>query len=68
MLLTKSKTFIIGPVATLLGFIMNAIFMFLNGVFSIQNLGLCIILFTVIVYGFMTDEFPIVSLIKCDIL
>ena len=54
MLLTKSKTFIIGPVATLLGFIMNAIFMFLNGVFSIQNLGLCIILFTVIVYGFMT--------------
>lgn len=54
MLLTKSKTFIIGPVATLLGFIMNAIFMFLNGVFSIQNLGLCIILFTIIVYGFMT--------------
>ena len=54
MLLTKSKTFIIGPVATLLGFIMNAIFMFLSGVFSIENLGFCIILFTVIVYGIMT--------------
>lgn len=54
MLLTKSNTFIIGPVATLLGFIMNAIFMALNGAFSIQNLGLCIILFTIIVYGFMT--------------
>lgn len=54
MLLTKSKTFIIGPVATLLGFVMNAIFMLLNGVFSIPNLGLCIILFTIIIYGLMT--------------
>ena len=54
MLLTKSKTFIIGPVATLLGFVMNAIFMLLNGVFSIPNLGLCIILFTIVIYGLMT--------------
>lgn len=54
MLLTKSNTFIIGPVATLLGFIMNAIFLFLDGLFGIQNIGLCIILFTIIIYFFMT--------------
>lgn len=54
MLLTKTNTFIIGPVATLLGFIMNAIFLVLNGLFGIQNIGLCIILFTVIIYFFMT--------------
>ncbi|MDY3919179.1 MAG: YidC/Oxa1 family membrane protein insertase [Candidatus Limivivens sp.] len=52
MLLTKSNTFIIGPVATLLGIIMNAIFNFL-GVFGIQNIGLCIILFTIIIYALM---------------
>jgi YidC/Oxa1 family membrane protein insertase len=54
MLLTKTNTFIIGPVATLLGFIMNAIFIFLSGVFHVENLGLCIILFTIIIYAFMT--------------
>lgn len=54
MLLTKTNTFIIGPVATLLGFIMNAIFIFLSSVFHVENLGLCIILFTIIIYGLMT--------------
>ena len=49
MLLTKSNTFIIGPVATLLGFIMNGIYMFMNGVFSIENIGLCIIIFTFVI-------------------
>lgn len=49
MLLTKSNTFIIGPVATLLGFIMNGIYMFMNGAFSIQNIGLCIIIFTFVI-------------------
>lgn len=53
MLLTKSNTFIIGPVATLLGFIMNAIFIVLSGVFHVQNIGLCIILFTIVIYGAM---------------
>ena len=46
MLITKTNTFIIGPVATLLGFIMNAIFIFLSSVFHVENIGLCIILFT----------------------
>ena len=40
MLITKTNTFIIGPVATLLGFIMNAIFIFLSSVFHVENIGL----------------------------
>ncbi len=47
--LTKSSVFIIGPVATILGLIVNALYLFMNGVFSIQNIGLCIILFTIVV-------------------
>ena len=49
MLLTQNSTFIIGPVAKLLGFIMNAIFELLN-LISIPNIGLSIILFTIVVY------------------
>lgn len=49
MLLTQNSTFIIGPVAKLLGFIMNAIFEFLN-LIKIPNIGLSIILFTIVVY------------------
>lgn len=48
LLLTKSTTFIIGPIATILGFIMDAIFSFLN-VIGIPNIGTSIILFTVII-------------------
>ncbi len=47
--LTKSSVFIIGPVATLLGLIVNAIYLFLSGAFNIQNIGICIILFTIVV-------------------
>lgn len=50
MLLTKNTTIIIGQVATVLGFIMNAIYLFLNNLFNIQNIGLCIILFTFVIY------------------
>ncbi|MDO5540539.1 MAG: YidC/Oxa1 family membrane protein insertase [Eubacteriales bacterium] len=49
MLLTKSKVFIIGPIATLLGFIINAIYISLHGVCGIENISICIILFTIIV-------------------
>ena len=35
MLLTKSNTFIIGPVAVILGIIMNGIFNFCSGVKSL---------------------------------
>lgn len=53
MLLTKNTTFIIGPVANILGYIMDAIFNFCNTLFGIQNIGLCIILFTVVIYLLM---------------
>ena len=53
ILLTQNNTFIIGDVARILGWIMNVLFNFLNTVFGIQNIGLCIILFTVIIYLLM---------------
>lgn len=49
MILTKSSTFIIGPVATLLGKLMDAIYNFLD-LIGIPNIGLSIILFTLIIY------------------
>ncbi len=48
MLLTQSDTFIIGPVATLLGYVMNAIFMLLEKV-GLPSIGLAIIIFTIVV-------------------
>ena len=52
MLLTKSKTPVIGWFALVLGFIMNGIF---NAQYALgnQNIGLCIILFTIIIYMLM---------------
>jgi len=52
MLLTKSTAFIIGPIATLLGYIMNAIF-WVQEQIGIPNIGLCIILFTIVIYMLM---------------
>ena len=48
MLLTKSGGFL-GPIANILGYIMNAIFSFCS-MLSLPNIGLCIILFTIIIY------------------
>ncbi len=56
MLLTKSNTIIIGQVATLLGLLMNAIFSFTDGVFGISNIGVCIILFTLVIYALLTHS------------
>ncbi len=50
MLLTKSSTFIIGDISSILGMIMDWMFIALDRVFSIENVGLSIILFTVVVY------------------
>ncbi len=52
ILLTQNNTFIIGDVARILGWIMDVLFNFLD-MFGIQNIGLCIILFTIIVYFLM---------------
>ncbi len=48
-LLTKSDTFIIGPVATVLGYVMNGIFYVLNAI-GIPNIGLSIVIMTIIIY------------------
>lgn len=53
MLLTKTNTIIIGQVAVLLGLLMEGIFRFTN-LFGIQNIGFCIILFSVVIYLCMT--------------
>jgi len=47
LLLTKSSAFLIGPIATLLGYIMDFIYEACS-LIGIQNIGLCIILFTII--------------------
>lgn len=49
LLLTKSTTFIIGPIAALLGYLMNGIFWILDRI-GIPNIGLAIIFFTIIIY------------------
>ena len=48
LLLTQSSNFIIGPIAQLFGYIMNGIFILLRN-FGIVNIGICIIIFTIIV-------------------
>ena len=48
MLLTQSTTPIIGWIATLLGYVMELIYTVLDSV-GIQNVGLCIIIFTIFV-------------------
>ncbi len=52
IVLTQSNTFIIGSIAKLLGFIMNGIFNALSYI-GIENIGLSIIIFTVIAYTLM---------------
>lgn len=49
ILLTKTSTFIIGPVATLLGYLMSGIFTILEKI-GIPNIGLSIIIFTLVIY------------------
>ncbi len=53
LLATQDQGAILGPVAKLLGVIMNTIFNIMDGLFNIQNVGLSIILFTIVVYMFM---------------
>lgn len=53
IILTQYSGKIIGPIARLIGFIMNSLYMFLNDVFGIQNIAVCIVLFTFIIYFLM---------------
>lgn len=52
IILTQNETFIIGPVAKLLGYIMEGIFFCLDKI-GIPNIGLSIILFTIVIYLLM---------------
>ncbi|MBR2046798.1 MAG: YidC/Oxa1 family membrane protein insertase [Agathobacter sp.] len=53
ILLTPYDGAILGPVAKLLGWLMDAIYMFMYNVFGIENVGLSIILFTIVIYTLM---------------
>ena len=53
ILATKSSTPIIGQLATVMGWIMDGIYRLLN-IFGIQNIGLCIIIFSILIYALMT--------------
>ena len=52
ILATKSSTPIIGQLATVMGWIMDGIYRLLN-IFGIQNIGLCIVIFSILIYALM---------------
>ena len=54
ILATKTGTPIIGQIASVMGWIMNGIYKMLDGLFGIQNLGLCIIIFSILIFAIMT--------------
>ena len=53
ILATKSSTPIIGQLATVMGWIMDGIYRLLN-IFGIQNIGICIVIFSILIYALMT--------------
>ena len=52
MLLTAYDGAILGPIAKVLGWLMNGIY-FLMSLIGIENIGLAIIIFTIVIYTFM---------------
>ena len=54
LLATRNGIPIIAQIGTVLGWIMDCIFKILNSMFSIENIGLCIIIFTILMYLLMT--------------
>lgn len=49
-LLTQNANGILKPIAKVLGWVMNGIYVLLDNVFNIQNVALTIIIFTVVIY------------------
>ena len=49
-LLTQNSGKILGPIAKVLGYLMNAIYVFMDKFLNIQNVGLTIIVFTIVIY------------------
>jgi len=54
IILTQYSGRIVGPIARLIGYIMNGLYMFLNNVFGIQYIALFSVLVTIIIYILMT--------------
>ena len=52
-LATKINTPVIGWIATVMGWLMDGIYRALNGLFGIRNIGLCIIIFSIIIFMLM---------------
>ena len=50
LLATQHSGKILGPIAKLMGLIIDAIFNLMDSMFGIQNIGLSIILFTIVIY------------------
>ena len=50
IILTQYSGSILGPVARILGWIMNWIYLFLANVFRIENIGITIIVLTILIY------------------
>lgn len=53
ILLTPYDGAILGPIAKVLGVILDGIYMFMHNIFGIENVGLSIILFTIVIYTLM---------------
>ena len=49
-LLTQNSGKILGPIAKVLGYLMNAIYVFMDKFLNVQNVGLTIIVFTIVIY------------------
>lgn len=50
IVLTAYDGAILGPIAKVLGWIMNLIYMFMSGVLGVSNISITIILFTIVIY------------------
>ena len=53
IVLTQYGGAIVGPIAKLIGVIINFLYMGLSNLFGIENIGITIILFTIVVYMLM---------------
>ena len=53
MLLTPYDGAFLGPIAKFLGWIMNGLYEFMYNVFGIENVGLSIVLLTIVIYSLM---------------
>ena len=51
IILTQYSGKILGPIARFLGWIMNGLYVFMDNVFGIQNIGLSIIILTIVIYA-----------------